>query len=103
MKVLAKRTPVNAGKTGARRTGMPQLRSRGTPHTLRYMSEDEHVVFADAKVMRLGFHEITYRVDGRPLVVPYSVVQPGSVIVLGARGQLIVPKWVVQDFRSKPQ
>jgi hypothetical protein len=67
------------------------------------MSEDEHVVLSDATVIRLGFHEITYRVGGRELVVPYSVVQPGSVIILGARGELIIPKWVLEDVRWKPR
>lgn len=66
------------------------------------MSDDEHVVLPGAEVIRLGFHDITYRVDGRRLVLPYAVVQAGSVIVLGARGPLIVPKWVRDGFAVKP-
>ena len=65
------------------------------------MSDDEHVVVPDAEVVRLGFHDITYRVDGRLLVLPYSIVRVGSVIVLGARGPLIVPKSAIDDFASK--
>jgi hypothetical protein len=66
------------------------------------MSDDEHVVLPDAEVLRLGFHDITYRVAGRQLVVPYTVVRAGSVIVLGARGPLIVPKRLVDAWLEKP-
>ena len=67
-------------------------------HSLSVVSEDEHVVLRDAEVMRLGFHDITYRLDGRQVVVPYTLVQPGSVIALGDRGRLILPKWVAEQF-----
>ena len=62
------------------------------------VDDGEHVVLPDAQVIRLGFENITYQVAGRQLVLPYSIVQPGSVIVLGDRGPLIVPKWVIEKF-----
>jgi len=65
---------------------------------LDVVSEVEHVVLPDVEVMRLGFHDITYRVDGRQLVVPYAYVQAGSVIALGDRGPLIVPKSVAEKL-----
>src|SRR5438128_1152731 len=72
------------------------LRRRGA--SLDVVSDDERVVLPDAEVIRLGFEDITYRVSGRRLTVPYTVVQPGSVIVLGARGPLILPKSVVEGL-----
>jgi hypothetical protein len=65
-------------------------------HRLSVVSDDEHVVLADAEVLRLAFHDIAYRVNGRQLVVPYTLVEAGSVIALGDRGPLIVPKWVIE-------
>ena len=59
---------------------------------LGIVSEVEHVVLPNAEVLRLGYHAITYRVNGRQLVVPYTLVQAGSVIAIGDRGPLIVPK-----------
>jgi len=51
-----------------------------------------------AEVLRLGFHDITYRVAGRELAVPYALVQAGRVIALGDRGPLIVPKSVASTW-----
>ena len=81
---------------------LPALRSHGAAPSVDAVSKDEHVVLPDAEVIRLGFEDITYRVSGRRLTVPYTVVQPGSVIVLGARGPLILPKSVVEGLLWKP-
>jgi len=48
--------------------------------------------------LSVGFDEITYRVDGRWIMLPYAVVQPGSAITLGERGPLIMPKELARDL-----